>query len=152
MVVDVGGGARLAGLAGFIPPVGQVAGDASIVGIEVGGGAGADAGLVDGEEAGGAADAGLRGIVPPGVGGAGDALSECGIPEIGRGAGDASVVGRNEASFGGADAAKLCGLKDVGFRAAGLVVGLEMGELLCIEAHEEDGKEKGELHHKDISI
>jgi hypothetical protein len=46
----------------------------------------------------------------------------------------------------------LCGLKDIGFRAAGLVVGLEMRELLCIEAHEEDGKEKGELHHKDISI
>jgi hypothetical protein len=141
----------LARFAVFLPPAGPVAGHASVIGIEVGGRGGADAGLVDCDEASRAANTRFGVIIPPRVGWTGNAHPLGGIPEIRSSAGNTLVIRSHEGSFGRADAAELRGFQDVGVRAASLVGSSQVRELFCIECHEESN-EKGQLHHKDISI
>jgi hypothetical protein len=142
----------LARFAVFLPPARPVAGDAFVIGIEIGCGGGASAGLVDCNKASRATNTRFGVIIPPRVCWTGNAHPLSGIPETRSSACNALVICSHEGSFGRADTAELRRFQDVGVRTASLVGSSQVSELFCIECHEEESNEKGDLHHKDISI
>lgn len=117
-------------LGALVPPAGEVAADALVVGVEVRSVGGAGAGLVDGDESGRATNALRRGRIPPRVLRAALAGLGSRVPEVGLSAGDTPVVSCDIGAFWRADATELLRLEHIGVRATGLISSIKMRERL----------------------
>ena len=150
LIVEEGGRARKARFTSIIPPVRQVTSHTFVVGIEIRRGGRAEACLVDCHKSRRTSYTRCRVIVPPWIGRARNTHSLSSIPEVGRNAADALIFCRNEGSLRRADAAKLCGFKNISIRTAGLICSSKVWKLLGIQCHKKQGNEEGYLHDQKI--